>query len=176
MVISDLKFITRRLIRISGLTLLMVSGWQCQKPATEDITPPVVTLISPSTNLVTVIGNYTLRARVTDDRQVGGVAFMQGADTLGVGQKEGGSDKFRFNWDTHAYFNLDTVKNIYAKAIDGTGNRANSQPRNVVVDNRGVPPNPVVLQGVSPPISNGQIRSEERRVGKECRSRWSPHH
>ena len=27
-------------------------------------------------------------------------------------------------------------------------------------------------------ISNdgGQYRSEERRVGKECRSRWSPYH
>ena len=23
---------------------------------------------------------------------------------------------------------------------------------------------------------NGSIRSEERRVGKECRSRWSPYH
>ena len=23
---------------------------------------------------------------------------------------------------------------------------------------------------------NGKIRSEERRVGKECRSRWSPYH
>ena len=22
----------------------------------------------------------------------------------------------------------------------------------------------------------GQVRSEERRVGKECRSRWSPYH
>ena len=22
----------------------------------------------------------------------------------------------------------------------------------------------------------GEIRSEERRVGKECRSRWSPYH
>ena len=30
----------------------------------------------------------------------------------------------------------------------------------------------VVLQGV-PMISD---RSEERRVGKECRSRWSPYH
>jgi len=25
-------------------------------------------------------------------------------------------------------------------------------------------------------ISKNQIRSEERRVGKECRSRWSPYH
>ena len=23
---------------------------------------------------------------------------------------------------------------------------------------------------------NGKVRSEERRVGKECRSRWSPYH
>ena len=23
---------------------------------------------------------------------------------------------------------------------------------------------------------DGEIRSEERRVGKECRSRWSPYH
>ena len=25
-------------------------------------------------------------------------------------------------------------------------------------------------------IANVQLRSEERRVGKECRSRWSPYH
>src|SRR2546428_12357023 len=25
-------------------------------------------------------------------------------------------------------------------------------------------------------FSSGEIRSEERRVGKECRSRWSPYH
>ena len=24
--------------------------------------------------------------------------------------------------------------------------------------------------------SRGEVRSEERRVGKECRSRWSPYH
>ena len=27
-----------------------------------------------------------------------------------------------------------------------------------------------------PPYNIVQIRSEERRVGKECRSRWSPYH
>ena len=26
------------------------------------------------------------------------------------------------------------------------------------------------------PIAGAQARSEERRVGKECRSRWSPYH
>ena len=30
--------------------------------------------------------------------------------------------------------------------------------------------------GVSAPSSKGAARSEERRVGKECRSRWSPYH
>mgnify|MGYP000169101848 CR=1 FL=1 len=25
-------------------------------------------------------------------------------------------------------------------------------------------------------LAQGPIRSEERRVGKECRSRWSPYH
>ena len=25
-------------------------------------------------------------------------------------------------------------------------------------------------------ITNTELRSEERRVGKECRSRWSPYH
>src|SRR5438309_9909807 len=25
-------------------------------------------------------------------------------------------------------------------------------------------------------LGNGHLRSEERRVGKECRSRWSPYH
>ena len=30
--------------------------------------------------------------------------------------------------------------------------------------------------GVSSPIRLTNVRSEERRVGKECRSRWSPYH
>src|SRR2546429_9589406 len=34
--------------------------------------------------------------------------------------------------------------------------------------------------GISPDLSDfptgAQMRSEERRVGKECRSRWSPYH
>src|SRR2546422_11765992 len=30
--------------------------------------------------------------------------------------------------------------------------------------------------GMSAPRARGDVRSEERRVGKECRSRWSPYH
>ena len=38
---------------------------------------------------------------------------------------------------------------------------------------------PIVISGVAPDLTvNGLVdaRSEERRVGKECRSRWSPYH
>ena len=36
----------------------------------------------------------------------------------------------------------------------------------------------VVMFGFKPDVSEAQVkeRSEERRVGKECRSRWSPYH
>src|SRR3989440_1647530 len=29
---------------------------------------------------------------------------------------------------------------------------------------------------IEPPVAEIDVRSEERRVGKECRSRWSPYH
>src|SRR2546429_5221793 len=32
------------------------------------------------------------------------------------------------------------------------------------------------LMGVMSPGEDAAMRSEERRVGKECRSRWSPYH
>src|SRR5256885_4956362 len=34
---------------------------------------------------------------------------------------------------------------------------------------------PQLIQ-IAGPAADGTIRSEERRVGKECRSRWSPYH
>ena len=34
----------------------------------------------------------------------------------------------------------------------------------------------VVILMVSAPLVEPSVRSEERRVGKECRSRWSPYH
>ena len=33
-----------------------------------------------------------------------------------------------------------------------------------------------LTRGATQPVSSKQERSEERRVGKECRSRWSPYH
>src|SRR3712207_6161277 len=36
--------------------------------------------------------------------------------------------------------------------------------------------NPGAEPGLNVLVGNGSSRSEERRVGKECRSRWSPYH
>ena len=33
-----------------------------------------------------------------------------------------------------------------------------------------------VVANFATTASDGKVRSEERRVGKECRSRWSPYH
>ena len=35
---------------------------------------------------------------------------------------------------------------------------------------------PLKVSGRGINIDTGEVRSEERRVGKECRSRWSPYH
>src|SRR5574340_1110056 len=45
-------------------------------------------------------------------------------------------------------------------------------PRFVVA----VPPVGIVVPLLPPAYATLWIRSEERRVGKECRSRWSPYH
>src|SRR5256885_11294262 len=39
-----------------------------------------------------------------------------------------------------------------------------------------IPPVPTAQPCVRSAKSTPQFRSEERRVGKECRSRWSPYH
>ena len=33
-----------------------------------------------------------------------------------------------------------------------------------------------LVRSMPVPLREVEIRSEERRVGKECRSRWSPYH
>ena len=49
----------------------------------------------------------------------------------------------------------------------------------VVIDHSGSEPELVKVattEVATDAIVEGEVRSEERRVGKECRSRWSPYH
>ena len=34
----------------------------------------------------------------------------------------------------------------------------------------------IFVKEIDEAVRDGRVRSEERRVGKECRSRWSPYH
>ena len=45
-----------------------------------------------------------------------------------------------------------------------------------VTVNRKPNPSEVQIHDFLFPYTQHQVRSEERRVGKECRSRWSPYH
>ena len=51
---------------------------------------------------------------------------------------------------------------------EGLGNEVKQEIENVGIEM------PKLLE-IAPGITS-QLRSEERRVGKECRSRWSPYH
>src|SRR5574340_958012 len=53
----------------------------------------------------------------------------------------------------------------------------NGAPVTVMRDKYGNPIGDALPKWVEPKLQNlGGMRSEERRVGKECRSRWSPYH
>src|SRR3712207_9377586 len=68
-----------------------------------------------------------------------------------------------------------TVDHSYVQELVSTGHitehEARTHPRrNIVTRALGIEPTVRVDAWVLP------LRSEERRVGKECRSRWSPYH
>ena len=63
-----------------------------------------------------------------------------------------------------------TSLSVYAQQITGSVSDDNGLP---------LPGASIVIQGTSEGTTtdfDGNFRSEERRVGKECRSRWSPYH
>ena len=80
-------------------------------------------------------------------------------------------DDLLIRWDVDSYardhiLELATVGNLYIPSTIFYGTDNDSSSRNkVALDNNTIPD-----------IQYDIIRSEERRVGKECRSRWSPYH
>ena len=75
------------------------------------------------------------------------------------------------------------LKEYYVQ-VDGviTDNAINKLQKGVTITTHGKPyhTKPCVVFRVHDlsdyPIKQRHVRSEERRVGKECRSRWSPYH
>ena len=75
---------------------------------------------------------------------------------------------------------------IFLAVMIGVGLYTRKQASSVdgfVLGGRAVAPPPppgkevlVSVRGVDKIFTKGGERSEERRVGKECRSRWSPYH
>ena len=77
---------------------------------------------------------------------------------------------------------LSRVKTIFGRDSQHEESQPNSDHRvrnaladveNYLADNFGTQPSSMTYKEYSNGIS---FRSEERRVGKECRSRWSPYH
>ena len=60
-----------------------------------------------------------------------------------------------------------TTLTMTSGALSHEGPIAGSEP---AMNPHASPPGP------NTPMPSGIVRSEERRVGKECRSRWSPYH
>ena len=66
---------------------------------------------------------------------------------------------------------------IYDISDPATPKPMGAMKTNIAWENEEVPTNGKVLAVASDFYSVGVlVRSEERRVGKECRSRWSPYH
>ena len=77
---------------------------------------------------------------------------------------------------------MEDKKKFMAKAIELSINSANTigGPFGSVIvkDNKIIAEGSNKVTSSNDPTAHGEIvaRSEERRVGKECRSRWSPYH
>ena len=100
------------------------------------------------------------------------------------------TDKLRPARKERAGINLSLWKNLATQRTDTVGstflnlgifsamNRLNGLGVNVLGSVTGRDMNGVQFSGISNIVGGSMrgIRSEERRVGKECRSRWSPYH
>ena len=71
---------------------------------------------------------------------------------------------------------VERVYTSYAGVYDQIFGKVFHEGRESAIRNLNVQPNEQILEvGVGTGLAL-PMRSEERRVGKECRSRWSPYH
>ena len=72
--------------------------------------------------------------------------------------------------------NVATVSSLGASAQVFISSGPSSPPAFGTFAGDGIPNPAFIAYRASAQIAGGDGRSEERRVGKECRSRWSPYH
>ena len=65
---------------------------------------------------------------------------------------------------------------MIVKMIQNLGNRMDKIQETFNKDPEELKSKQTVMNNTINEIKNSLERSEERRVGKECRSRWSPYH
>src|SRR5260221_8000029 len=76
--------------------------------------------------------------------------------------------------DIPADFKIVTEADDYIKRDVMIPMRDGVKLHTVIIIPKGAAHAPMILDRT--PYNAGKFRSEERRVGKECRSRWSPYH
>src|ERR1017187_7745896 len=75
------------------------------------------------------------------------------------------------------WYSLPTPRPAPSRAEEGEdGSHENHHRSQSLVGQSPVGQSPDARRGVGPGYRRQQFRSEERRVGKEGRSRWAPHH
>src|SRR5256885_981445 len=108
----------------------------------------------------------------------------------GWGGERGGGGRGGGGWEVE----LATLDRAARPTAEGSGGRCELLARAALVDLAGAEGRSGALRRARPPTGQGPAtrvrpdrqrdapresrhgRSEERRVGKECRSRWSPYH
>ena len=153
-----------RLFPAPGRAVLAVSGGP-DSVALLDLMHSV----APERELALVVAHADHGIR-TDSRTVGqavgdlaqryGLPFELGELRLGPGATETAARRARYAW-------LTDVQHRHAARYVVTAHHADDQVETILLR---------VLKGSGPAGLAGMPRSEERRVGKECRSRWSPYH
>ena len=94
--------------------------------------------------------------------------FWYAFEDIKKSRRQGNKHVLNAAWYTRTGLDLIETKTEIAR---GTTTRL---PKAFAIDPASVPANPEAVDDPTPFYFNGRYRSEERRAGKECRSRWSP--
>src|SRR6185437_9233762 len=94
--------------------------------------------------------------------------FLEALDPLDEGEQMAGVDFARRVRLRVVRLRVARFRHVHSRDLAQVSSSATDRAERLLASSRG--------GGFSPAMSGAWRRSEERRVGKECRSRWSPYH